>query len=105
MGVTVRVDGDKLSVSPRSALSHALADSITRSKLDLIDALAGIPGPGRTIDEASVPASAKLVPRLGSIVSTPAGEGRLVYLTIHGAVIQVSSGLMYTLDPRKVRAE
>jgi hypothetical protein len=105
IGVTVRVDGYELCISPRAALSPALADSIRRRKRDLIDALSGVPTSDRMIEAEFVPASAGLVPRLGSIVSTPAGPGRLIYLTIYGAIVQIASGLMYTVDPRRVRSD
>ena len=103
MGVSVRSDDGNLFVSPRDALSPALEETIRRHKEDLLNAFASKAVHFDKISPKEVRPTSELVSKLGSLVSTPVGEGRLLYLTIHGAVVQVGNGLMYTIDPRKVK--
>ena len=98
-GVRVTVEGNQLLATPAGKLPSHLREELKTRKLEVIDALYR----DLKIEREMVEQMERLVRALGAEVETPVGRGRLLYITQHGAVVQIPSGLMYTLDPRKVK--
>ncbi|MDQ2987110.1 MAG: hypothetical protein M3R13_10400 [Armatimonadota bacterium] len=105
-GIQIVVEGSELVAKPASRLTAELRLRIKELKPAILEVLRD--ERRRTselvgeIDEETLAQMEGLVRALGAEVETPHGRGKLVYMTPHGVVVQVPSGLMYTLDPRKV---
>ncbi|MBA3726609.1 MAG: hypothetical protein H0W86_09180 [Armatimonadetes bacterium] len=105
-GIEVQLDGRDLRVTSAEHICPGTLDQVKQLKSEIIAHIAAGDGKSkrdRTIDTEQLEAMESLLQALGAEVETPVGRGRLVYLTPHGAVVQVASGLMYTLDPRRVK--
>lgn len=102
IGVTLRIEEGDLVIAPRSAISPPLAEAIKKRKSEIFGILKGNKRASNEAEPTDHHSMNGLVRSLGRRVQTPVGIGKLMYLTLNGAVVQVNSGLLYTLNPLEV---
>jgi hypothetical protein len=104
-GIKVLVQGQDLRLISSGRISDETVEQVKKLKPELLAHLSSRERPKAPFiaEPDQLVALEALLRALGAEVETPVGRGRLLYITQHGAVVQVANGLMYTLDPRKVK--